>query len=254
MIETEKPREVIDHLVNTWKDIVVPLYGQVNSNINLDGIGSGFLVEYKGLIFFVTCHHVVKELNKTDGVVGFFNGRGIELSKLAFMGDISEDIVVALLDHKWAAEKNLERVKAFPLIKDKSDYDGASYNFFMGYPCSKNKLKKNLNKFDRFLHSYSISDADKLASSSMTKIQNHTAFDFDINSMSDTNETPKRPPNLNGVSGGPLFSVLRARSNINEPTFALELSGVFSEWRNKKKEIVFVNKSVVIESIEHWLA
>src|SRR5690606_9769249 len=154
-------------------------------------IGSGFLVEYKGLIFLVTCHHVVENLNKTDGVVGFFNGRGIELSKLAFMGDIDEDVVVALLDHEWAAEKNLEKVKAFPLTKDKSGDDKASYNFFMGYPCSKNKLKKNLKKFDRFLHSYSVSDTDKIDSSSMTTIRNHTAFIFDIDAMSDTNEIPK---------------------------------------------------------------
>ena len=229
MTEIERPRKEIDHFVNTWGDIVVPLYGgQVNSKINLDGIGSGFLVEYKGLIFLVTCHHVVKDLNRVNGVVGFFNGHGIELSNLAFLGNIDEDIQVALLDSEWAAGKKLEKVKAFPLLKDKSSYEKASYNFFMGYPCSKNKLKKNSKKFDRFLYSYSISDTDKLPCSSKTKIQNHTAFSFDIDSMSDTNEIAKRPPNLNGVSGGPLFSVLRANPNFDGPKFALEFSGVFS--------------------------
>ncbi len=255
MIEIERPRKEIDRFVSTWGDIVVPLYGgQANSKINFDGIGSGFLVEYEGLIFLVTCHHVVKNLNKVNGVVGFFDGRGIELSNLAFLGNIDEDIQVALLDREWVARKKVKKVKAFPLLKDKSSYEKTSYNFFMGYPSSKNELKKNSEKSDRFLYSYSISDTDKLPCSPKTKIQNHTAFSFDIDSMSNTNEIAGRPPKLNGVSGGPLFSVLRAKSNTDKPKFALEFSGVFSEWRKQDKEIVFINKISVIESIEHWIA
>jgi hypothetical protein len=79
-------------------------------------------------------------------------------------------------------------------------------------------------------------------------------FTFDIDSMSDTQEVPKRPPNLSGVSGGPLFSVLRSVSDTKTPRFALNLVGVFSEWWKKENEIVCVNKSVVIESANHWWA
>lgn len=252
MIEIEKPREIIDEFVNIWGDIVVPLYGQVNSSVNLDGIGSGFLVEHEGSIFLVTCHHVVEDLNRTDGAVGYFNGQGTELSKLAFMGGSTEDVVVAHLDHEWAKRNGLEKVKALPLVKDISGYEEAGYYFFMGYPCSKNKLKKNFNKFDRFLHAYSISE--KIDNSTKTTIGNYSAFTFDIDSMSDTRQIPKRPPNLNGVSGGPLFSVLRSVSDTKTPKFALNLVGVFSEWWQKENEIVCVKKSVVIESANHWLA
>ena len=252
MIEFEKPRQIIDQFVSAWGDIVVPFYGQVNSNVNLDGIGSGFLVEYEGAIFLVTCHHVVEDLNRTDGAVGYFNGRGIELSKLAFMGDSRQDVVVAHLDNEWAAKNNLEKVKALPIVKDISDYEDAGYYFFMGYPCSKNKLRKNLKKFDRFLHSYSVSE--KTDGSNSTIIESHSAFAFDIDSMSDTEEVPKRPPNLSGVSGGPMFAVLRSMSYDKKPRFDLNLVGVFSEWRQKENEIVCANKSVVIECANHWLA
>lgn len=214
-------------------------------------LGSGFLVNYNNAIFLVTAHHVLEALNKTAGAVAYIGGVGVDLSGLKFIGFPEDDVVVAHLDHEYAKSKNLEKVKAFPLNKEMTEYKPVGYCFFMGYPSSRNSMKKALNKYNRNIFGYSLKADFK--KSEKTMISNHSALNFDIDMMSDTSGNPLKPPALNGISGGPLFEIFINTSD-HKPTYALNLIGVFSEWRKKQKEIVCANTSVIIESANEWFA
>jgi len=242
-MEMTEHLKLIDNFVESWNSIVVPIYGKKSNDNRYYGIGSGFLVNFKKEIFLVTCLHVVECAKNYKGVFGIFNGNGITFHEKNFYIDKDNDIATTHLDAKFANENKLEKVKAFPFEKDKSEYKESGLYFFMGYPSSKNVLS-TVGGFDRRLQSYSI-DVHKRTNAE-TKINKNIAFYFDAKSMLTTNLEKKIPPTLNGVSGGPLLSISILENDYGID-FSLILVGVFSEWYQNKKKIVFTEVSAVTD-------
>ena len=208
------------------------------------------MVNHEGVNFFVTAHHVIESLNLIKSAYGFFLEKPIDLSKLNLKGDKNEDVVVAHLDSEWAISKDIEKVRCIPFsLKDRTQFKETGYYFFLGYPASKNKTMRIPKKPNRFIYSYTLKE--KLIKSKNTSIKNHLAFQFDLNSFIDSQEKKLRPPHPRGMSGGPLFSVLK-RETKNGARYGVNLVGIFSEYYSNEKEAVFTDKSEILFCMNAW--
>ncbi|MDW6019908.1 hypothetical protein SBW85_19575 [Vibrio plantisponsor] len=235
--------KVVDELVERWKGVVVPFYTNApNSRVTYQSIGSGFVVLLGNEIYLATAHHVIDEINErmdrsgANGVISNICGTGCDLSGLKFEAIKSEDVAAAHLNREWADTKGIERVTPYNLNQDKSHLIRTEKYFVLGYPSSKNKLNEQLDKKDRHIFGYSF--CAKKQQSEHTEIEGHEAFILDVDDMYSTEGEKRRPPNLDGVSGSPVFEIMCDLSNPGKAHFAVDLIGVFVEWRMKANEIV----------------
>ncbi len=126
----------------------------------------------------------------------------------------------------------------------------------MGYPGTKNRLDARRGKVDRSL--YSITVLRSARADIETEVVNPIFLDYDHKVvLSDRGERLGNQPDLQGMSGGPLFQVTTTTGSLGEVRFGVVCVGVLSEWKRAERIIVATPIEAVIDLIEtgwNWVA
>ena len=227
------------------------------SERSLESKGSGFFIRYFGKVLFVTASHVTDELKlgnlyiptvegRIDSLGGqFFHTRasasapGIDRVDLAFI-ELPDELA------KLLPADNVYTVSDWD---DKNMAGPNSHYLLCGWPAKRNQ--PNYRNHKQLPHA-PISYRDLCLPSSQYQAlgispQTHYALHFDQKRALDGDGRRIQPPQLYGVSGGPLFFFHRYRSAMDGLTIPMpKLVGVAIEWRRPEQAVIATRISLLL--------
>lgn len=263
MLTSEEIETDIDQLADRWHTALVPFFGKENDGPKgtIKGVifGTGFFVNWKSLFVLVTAAHVLETAHRYGVVTLNVNGRGVLLQNKKFKTFEDSDIAVTAFDFAELQEAGVGKVKVIPLATDRSGQTALPRFVAMGFPETQNRLNTAYNKLDRTSHIFSLFPASE-HQTSKSLVPNPLLLEYEPSQMKPGVNRPKdsTPPDIHGVSGGPLFQLYATERHVYQEDgdmalgvhVGLELAGILVEWREDEKKIVAATTRDLIELLE----
>lgn len=245
--------KLVDGIVATWHEIVVPVYTDSNKRgEDLELAGSAFVVQYKGRLFLVTAKHVVDYANKKDYVIAVINGVSVFLNGRGYKKSDADDLVVFPID-KFHAPQELKKVKGIRVFDGNSVGVESPIRIMIGFPSSVNGICRKYGKFERKVRARSFvpSFSEKPLA---TKIKNFVRYSYDHEDYVNSLGEKVNPTELYGCSGGPVLSVyIRSVNGGGGVDYGVELSSIAAEWHFDDREVVGISPHVLVRLMSAFI-
>lgn len=247
--------EFIDQLAERWHTALVPFFGkEANSpKGSTKGVifGTGFFINWNSSLVLVTAAHVIETARNYSVVILNVNGHGVLLSNRKFRVFEDSDIAISIFDFNELQQAGVGKIKVIPIATDRSGQEAMSRYVGMGFPATQNQLNTAYKKLDRTSLIFSLFPAAK-GQSSETLVPNPLLLEYEPLRMKPGVNRPKNstPPDIHGVSGGPVFQLFAFEKPDHGIHIGLELAGILVEWRTEEQHLIAAKTSDLIELLE----
>lgn len=258
-----EPLGFLDRLTESLQPVVWPLYAVgKRKGYDAHGVGTAFLVRRDGIHFLVTAAHVLDELNaaaqglgaNSGGVMTNVEGVSAPLVQVYFKPDRANDIAATVLPPTWFQANKIGDVSAIDLPDDRPTFSPAGRSLIAGYPGTKNRISIQFGKRDRHLLSVSADPVDVTGVRNI-EIAQPIAFEYDPKDVVDRSLGKlQTPPNLDGMSGGPVLDVVVREHVGNAREYAMRLAGVFVEWHRSQRRIIAASRQALDALLDRIIA
>jgi hypothetical protein len=244
----EKSLKFIDEIAEKWGRVTVPFFS--NSKKSTSGanlFGSGFIARFKDKNYLVTAHHVAEDMLNYNACVVNINSTGVILENIEFYIDKINDLAIAPID--FLLEKHgIKKISYVPLPPQTHEVP-LGYHIILGYPGTKNKLERKWGKINRHFFSITV-EKTALPAFIKTTVNDAICFYFDQNcQMDSTLNKIGKPPDLYGMSGGPVFELF-VNIEHDHYRFSVQLSGVIVEWHKNDRIVLAAPLTKLVELIK----
>lgn len=253
--------KIIDEIIEKWGEVVIPFIGHLRSSprgvSRAEAFGSGFFVTYENLYVLVTAAHVIKKAHAYKHLALNICGKAVIIENKSFLVDEDSDLCIAFFFDFELAASGVERIKTADLFSEELGTAVNERYVGMGYPSSVNKLDSGYGKTKRTCLAFSVFRApDEVLPP--TRISTPLIFLYNEEEMIPGMNRPEKsnPPDLHGVSGGPLFRVYcRDTHNDDGSNYrvGLRLVGVLVERHLDHNCLVVTKRDRVVELIERTI-
>lgn len=226
---------LIDRMMPSWGEIVVPIFVASQKSLGAaEGIGSGFLITFKGAHFLVTALHVLHHAKESDLIANICE-KSVFLAGMTFHKSEEFDIAFCELSEQWLQRNEIPKIKSAQAQRELEGWQKTGIYIAVGYPSTKNILNPKRGNLNRNCLSISLSKAKNLTVS--TAIKEPLIFSYDHKQVFDSIGNKLGPqPKLQGMSGGPCFELII--KNGEDLTFSLDAVGILVEWHKIARAIV----------------
>ena len=243
--------EMINIMTEEFINLPIPIF--INSNkekVGLESIGTGFIVNFKETLYFITAKHVIDVItNENLAMIIINNNLTLDLKKhLKFDYYLGDDIAISHLCQNFLLKKGLKNIARINLdinmSKCESTIDTA---LLIGYPSTKNILSSRYDKVDKFVSGIGLYER-KVNYLSNTKLNNPIVFSYNLKNIYESSGKNKiNPHKLNGMSGSPILQL-----HINDASFEIKLIGVFLEWHKSHHEVIGTSLDGLLNIINNY--
>ncbi len=225
------------------------MFYRYDKNGHRIGVGSGFIVRYKGEVFLVTAYHVLdpQDGNAAGAVIA---NRQIDFANIPFKLLPDSDLAgVPLLAFD---ELRGITITAFEIRDEDSDVLRTEDHALMGFPASKNKSDSPRFKEGRMtVHLYmGLQPSDHIPARCTQDGTLGFLLDLHENWLTEERRADGPASRAEGVSGGPLIALVIDRLPGSEITTKVAVAGVFIEWDGKEKIGVAVRRDKFVDLLD----
>jgi hypothetical protein len=241
----------LEKSAENWAEAVVPIFRESPKRyVSAAGFGSGVICSVGNDTYFATCDHVVKEFERAEVVQANIGGRAFAVSKLRHKRDAVSDVAIASISDRDLAESGVEKVKRVPLDRDWLGWEGTGNFVAMGYPGAQNELKLKFNSTVR--NCFAIFAKATSRKSSLTQLDRYFALEYSPRSVRRGDGRHFNPPDLDGMSGGPCFEIMK-RWAMDRMSYSFRLAGLVCEFRRREPLILVSDVSTVLDCLSSKL-